>query len=262
METIGNSLSSPGLNHWLLFHRLSVPHNELSSLGLPIENKRHAIAIILLVGVVSWREENLTCCLCWTKVNVLDNSLFLMVILHEALEVKILLADSILRELLPKVRNIRVSCFLADVLLVYNWEFNCEIADYIFHFSLTSHEVEGVSSELACEVLVFEEGMLLIKGDLDVFLRASVENDDGLTLLVDLFPSVHVVEDVMCWQVKPLDLGWVLAKLLHDCVSGWLLLVKLEYEASVCHGFVWLELEGEVWNDNVIVSDWEVVDHS
>ena len=104
--------------------------------------------------------------------------------------------------------------------------------------------------------------MLFVERDLNILLRATIKDNDWLTLFIDVFPSINIVERVVCWKLKPLDLVWVLTQLLHNSIFGWLILVKLENEASFFHGLVRFELHSKVRHNDVVVCDREVMNHS
>lgn len=103
--------------------------------------------------------------------------------------------------------------------------------------------------------------MLFVEGDLNIGLWASIQDDDWLALVICLFPCINIMEDVVRWELKPLDLVYILAMLLHDSIFSRLVLVKLEDKASFFHCLIWLELQGKIWHNDVIVCNREVVDH-
>lgn len=115
------------------------------------------------------------------------------------MEVEIFFANLLIWQLLEEVRYPGISIFLANELLVNYWKLNGNILYEIFHIGLPSHEIEGILSQLNLEVLIFKEWMLLLEGDVDVFLGAAEQSDDSLTKLVGVLPGVDKVESVMSW---------------------------------------------------------------
>ena len=88
---------------------------------------------------------------------------------------------------------------------------------------------------------------------LDVFIHHCKDFDD-----VIFFPRVGVVENIVVGQIEPLDVS---VPLFHHTVSRWLRFVVLEEETLVLYGFRTTALQWEVWKDDVIFCDTEVMDH-
>ena len=103
--------------------------------------------------------------------------------------------------------------------------------------------------------------MLLIKIDINLSLSAPEHLDHSLTLIVSILPSIYKMENIVVWKLKPLNLVSILAMSLHDPVSSRLFLVILENKFALKNE-VDSELHRQVRENNVVLSDWEVMDHS
>lgn len=103
--------------------------------------------------------------------------------------------------------------------------------------------------------------VLFGKVEIDLGLSASEHLDHSLTLIVGILPSINIMEYVVIWKLKPLNLVSVLAMSLHDSVSRWLFLIELEKEFAL-ENEVDSELHWQVWENNVVLSNGEVMNHS
>lgn len=234
----------------------------MSSLGCPVVYKRHAVSIVLLCGIIPRWEEYLAWCLCGSKINLFNDFFFLMIVLDKSLEKDALLSVFVFWILLKEVWAVWVSYLVTNQFLVYNWEFKSKISHNVLQFSFACWKVKFKSRQLASKIFVLKEWMLFIERDLDVRLRAAIQNNNFFTLTVGFFPCIDIVEWVVSWELEPLDLVWVLAELFHDSISSRLFLIELEYEFSLFHGLFWDKFECKVRNNDVIFCDWEIMDHS
>jgi len=103
--------------------------------------------------------------------------------------------------------------------------------------------------------------MLISKVEIDFGLSASEQLDHSLTLIVGILPSINIMEHVVIWKLKPLNLVRILAMSLHDSVSSWLFFIELEKEFTL-EDEVDSELHWHVWENNVVLGNREVMDHS
>jgi len=104
--------------------------------------------------------------------------------------------------------------------------------------------------------------MVLLESNVNVFLRATKHHNNVLAFIILLFPSINVVEGVVAWKCKPLDLALRIIHLVHDTVLSVLFWVKFEHKTSLSDGFIRLEFKWQVWDDNMVLGDWEIMDHS
>ena len=93
----------------------------------------------------------------------------------------------------------------------------------------------------------------VIEPNLYVFMHHCKDFDD-----VVLLPRVGIVENIVVGQIEPLDVS---VHLFHHTVSCWLRFVVLEEETLVLYCFRAAALQWEVWKDDVIFCDTEVMDH-
>jgi len=104
--------------------------------------------------------------------------------------------------------------------------------------------------------------MLFFKIDVDVFLSASKESNNIVSVSSFFFPGVYVMEDHMTRSLKPLHLIWIRTISFHDSVSWWLGFVKTEDEFVFFHSQIGSQFHWRVRDDPVIFSHYEIVDHT
>ena len=105
------------------------------------------------------------------------------------------------------------------------------------------------------------EWMFISEVKVDFGLGATEKLDHWLTLIVGVLPSIDEVEYVVIRELKPLNLIRILIVSLHDSISSWFLLVEMENKVTL-HALVDSEFHWQVWEDNIVLSNGEVMDHS
>jgi len=103
--------------------------------------------------------------------------------------------------------------------------------------------------------------MLISKVEIDAGLSASEQLDHVLTFFIGVLPSINKMENVVVWKLEPLNLISILTMSLHDSVSRWLFFIELEKEFAL-EDEVDSELHWQVWENNVVLGNGEVMDHS
>lgn len=246
MESIWHSGFTSSSQNWLVFHRFGIPHHEFRFLSLIVMNEAHQIPVVFIdewIRIVFSVVENLTSSFGLSEVNSAQNLLIFQVIFDTSFEVNIIFADSILRKLRLEKGKICVLSLATYQILIDDWEFHRNVINQNIPRCLTSSQVENKFAQFWC-LLTGQEWMLFLEVDIDPCLGATKKSDDLVSILVDVFPSIHEVEHVMVWKFKPLYLIWVETVSLHDTISCWFFLIKVENEFAFFDHQIWSHLHG------------------
>jgi len=209
-------------------------------------NEAHQVPIVFIdewIRIVFSVIENLTSSFGLSKVNSAQNLFIFQVIFDTSFKVNIIFADSVLRKLRLEKGKISVLSLATYQILIYDWEFHRNVINHNIPRCLASSQVEDKFAQF-WRLLTGQEWVLFFKVDIDSCLGASKKFDNLVSILVDVFPSIYKVEYVMVWKFKPLYLIWVKTMSLHDTISCWFFLIKVENEFAFFDHQIWSHFHG------------------
>jgi hypothetical protein len=70
------------------------------------------------------------------------------------------------------------------------------------------------------------------------------------------------METVVIRKSEPLDLVFCSITLVHNCIFSILFWIKFENKSTFSDGFIWLEFQWKIWDNDVILGNREIMNHS
>jgi hypothetical protein len=125
VESIWDSGVALSSDHRGVTHGVSIPHDELGLLSLPVIDKRHKISIILLhtwYSTVPLVIKDLSSRFCFAEINSAGNFFFLEIVFENSFEENIILSCFVFWESFSEFSNVGELVFVADERLFDNWE--------------------------------------------------------------------------------------------------------------------------------------------
>ena len=152
---------------------------------------------------------------------------------------------------------------MSHKILVDNWEFKRKVSiiNFIFHVWLASSKIEGKFSKFVPIGFSLNKWMFLIQQNVHIATDAAPKDDEVITFFVLFLPGIYIMECVVIWEFKPLNLVWVLIKLLHNTYVTGLFFIVPKYRPTFFLNNVDPELHGEIWDDDIVFGDWKIMDH-